>query len=587
VPRFGNIATRILIMTVKRSIGGPFRVGRWSVEPNTGTLSGEGSTRRLQPRTMAVLQRLSDSAGELVSKQQLLDEVWEGAFVGEDVLSRCIADIRRAMNDDARKPTVIETVPRRGYRLIAPVERPASPLRTIAVLPLVNMTGDPSEDYLCDGLAELLTAELVQITTLRVISRTSASRFRDSSLGMTEIARQLGADALVEGSIGRSVDGFRVTVQLIEGATDSHMWARSWERALEDLLALQSEITRSIAIELNAVIAPKEERRLQRSRQVKPDAFRAYLRGRNLWSLRDPQSIGRARALFEDAIEADPKFSPARVGKADCHILLALYGEEEPTKAADAASLILSSAEALNPDSVEVHTSLAGLRLYFQWDFQAAQVELKRALSISSNYPITHLAHSDLLAVTGRPREAVAAMRKAVRLDPLDPGMQMNLAERLFSVGRHKDAIETYLEIISRYTGFSSGRVRLALCYATLGQSDEALAILDELPDRPLSAHSLANRVITLAKVERQSEAELLLADLEAMTNDRYVPAYQIARAKASLGAVNGALEALKRAVKARDCFVIFSAVDPILAPLGDRPEFHDILQRIGLSSEG
>jgi TolB-like protein/thioredoxin-like negative regulator of GroEL len=573
-------------MTVKRSVGGPFRVGRWSVDPNTGTLSGEGSTRRLQPRTMAVLQRLSESAGVLVSKQQLLDEVWEGAFVGEDVLSRCIADIRRAMNDDARQPTVIETVPRRGYRLIAPVELPALPLQTIAVLPFTNMTGEPGEDYLCDGLAELLTAELVQITTLRVISRTSASRFRDSALGMTEIALQLGADALVEGSIGRSVDGFRVTVQLIEGATDSHMWARSWERALEDLLALQSEITRSIAIELNAVIAPNEERRLQRSRQVNPEAFRAYLRGRNLWSLRDPQSIRQARTLFEDAIEADPKFSPARVGKADSHILLALYGEEEPAMAADAVSLILSSAVPLDADSIEINTSLAGMRLYFQWDFQTAEIELERAFAISSNYPITHLAHADLLAVTGRPREAVAAMRKAVRLDPLDPGMQMNLAERLFSVGRHEDAIETYLEIISRYPGFSPGRVRLALCYATLGQSHEALAILAELPDRPLSAHSLANRVITLAKVGRQSEAEFLLADLEAMTHDRYVPAYQIARARASMGDVNGALEGLESAVEARDCFVIFSAIDPTLAPLRDRSEFHDILQRIGLSSE-
>jgi TolB-like protein/tetratricopeptide (TPR) repeat protein len=536
---------------------------------------------------MAVLKRLSDSAGELVSKQQLLDEVWEGAFVGDDVISRCIADIRRAMMDDARKPTVIETVPRRGYRLIARVERPALPVRTIAVLPFTNMTGDPGEEYLCDGMAELLTAELVQITTLRVISRTSASRFRDSVEGMTEIARQLGADALVEGSIGRSLDGFRITVQLIEGSTDTHVWARSWERPLEDLLALQPEITRLIAIELRTVVAPKEERRLQRSRQVKPEAFRAYLRGRNLWSLRDPRSIREACTLFEDAIEADPQFSPAWVGKADCHILLALYGEEEPTKVADTVSLILHSAVALDPDSMEVHTSLAALRLYFEWDFRTAEIEIRRALAISPNHPITHLAQADLLVATGRSGEAVAAMRKAVRLDPLDPGMQMNLAERLFSVGRHKEAIETYLEIISHYPWFSPGRVRLALCYATLGRSEEARVILDELPIRPLSAHSLANRVIALAKVDRQSEAEFLLADLEAMTLDRYVPEYQIARAKASLGDLNGAIEALDRAVTSRDCFMIFSAEDPVLAPLHDQPEFHDIIERVGLSSVG
>lgn len=573
-------------MTVKLSSGGRLRVGRWTVDPDTGTVSDGGSIRRLQPRTMAVLKRLADSAGTLVSKQQLFDEVWEGAFVGDDVISRCIADIRRAMEDDAHKPTVIETVPRRGYRMIAPVERSSPPMRTIAVLPLTNMTGDSGDDYLCDGLAELLTAELVQITTLRVISRTSASRFLNSTASMPEIASQLGADALVEGSIGRSVDGFRITVQLIDGSTDTHLWARSWERALEDLLALQSEIARLIAAELRAAIAPEEERRLHRSREVKPDAFRAYLRGRNLWSHRDPESIRQARALFEDAIEADPEFPPARVGKADCHILLALYGEEEPAKAADAVSLILSSAVVLDPDSMEVRTSLAALRLYFQWDFQAAEVEIERALAISANDPITHLGHADLLAVTGRPREAVSAMRKAVQLDPLDPGMQMNLAERLFSVGRHEDAIVTYLEIISRNPGFSPGRVRLALCYATLGRSNEALAILDTLPDRPLSAHSMANRVITLAKVDRRPEAELLLAGLEAMTRDRYVPAYQIARAKASLGDETGALGALDRAVADRDCFVIFSAEDPVLAPLRNHPEFHDILQRIGLLPE-
>lgn len=175
-------------------------------------------------------------------------------------------------------------------------------------------------------------------------------------------------------------------------------------------------------------------------------------------------------------------------------------------------------------------------------------------------------------------------MHKAVRLDPLDPGMQMNLAERLFSVGRHDDGVKTYLEIISRYPGFSPGRVRLALCYAILGRSKEALAILDELPDRPLSAHSLANRVITLAKVERPSEARRMMADLEAMARDRYVPAYQLARARASPGNVSGALEALERSVEVRDCFMIFSAEDPILALLRDRPEFDDILRRVGLS---
>jgi len=421
---------------------------------------------------------------------------------------------------------------------------------------------------------------------LRVISRTSASRFRDSAERLTEIARQLGADVLVEGSVGRSIDGYRVTVQLIDGATDTHVWARIWERALDDLLALQSEISRSIAFELRAAITPGEERRLQRSRQVKPKAFRAYLRGRNLWSHRDPESIRRACTLFNDAIDADPEFAPAQVGKADCQVLLALYGEEEPTKTAETVSLILSTAMLLDPDSMELRTSLAALRLYFQWDFQGAEVEIERALAISTNYPLTHLAHADLLAVTGRSGEAVAAMRKAVRLDPLDPGMQMNLAERLFSAGRHEDGIETYLEIISRNPGFSPGRVRLALCYATLGRSKETLAILDELPDRPFNGHSFANRVITLAKVERRSEAELLLADLEAMAHQRYVPAYQIARAKASLGDVNGALEALERAVAARDCFVIFSAEDQVLAPLSIRPEFHDILKRIGLSSE-
>jgi predicted Zn-dependent protease len=274
------------------------------------------------------------------------------------------------------------------------------------------------------------------------------------------------------------------------------------------------------------------------------------------------------------------------VGKADCHILLALYGEEDPNRAAEAVSLILSSALVLDPDSVEARTALAGVRLYFQWDFRAAEAEVRRVLGISANYPITHLLHADLLVATARSRDAVAAMRRAVRLDPLDHGMRMNLAERLFSVGRHDDAITTYLEIINEYPGFSPGRVRLALCYATLGRADEALAILDDLPDRPLSAHSLANRIITLAKVGRRTEAELRMADLEAMSRDRYLPAYQLARAHASMGTTSEALDALDRAVTARDCFVIFAATDPVLAPLRDRPGFVDILGRIGLSSE-
>jgi serine/threonine-protein kinase len=456
----------------------------------------------------------------------------------------------------------------------------------IAVLPFACHVADPEHTYLGDGLADLLTSMLAQRGALRVVSRTSASRFKDSSLSLTEIGRRLGVDCIVEGTVLAAGDGYQVSIQLIDARSDTHLWACSHERGMEHLFAMLSEVASAIGHQLRGADEPDGALQAvleQQEQQVQPDAFKAYLRAQHLWSLRDASSLRGAEDLYREAIKLDPCFVPAHCGVVHTRIVLALYGVDPPSEAVRACRGNLEQAVGLAPNLPAVKLAQAGVALFFDWDFTAAWRLVEDLLAVGPGEPLLHLACSDLLTINGRLEAAVEAMRRAVRLDPYDPGMNMNLAERLFAAGDHEEALARYQGILDMIPGFVPCLVRMAPCHSTLGQHEKALSLLARLPPYSDDASVLTCRAVVTARAGQIEDARSFSARLVELSSRRYTPACQLARVDVSLGDHEGAMTWLERGYANRDPMLLFAGGDHLLRPLHRRPEYPDLLDRVGV----
>ena len=356
------------------------RFSSFELDLGTGELCRQGVSLKLQPQPAKVLTVLVRRAGQIVTRQELAEEVWgSDTFVDfERGLNFAIRQIRLALEDDADQPQFLETLPKRGYRFIAKIEvdekndpvvvasdpvilhqaivpaprrrapmwilsalcslllvtigyvwlrshrRAMTPsIRSLVVLPLQNLSGDPSQDYFADGMTDELTTQLARIGGIRVSSRTSAMHYRNTQRRLPEIARELKVDAVVEGSVVRAGNRIKLTAQLIDASSDRHLWADSYERNLEDVLSLQVEVARDVAEQIRAKLGPEDETRLAKSRPVNPEAFEAYFKGRYFWNKRTEPDIRKALIYFRDAIDKDPEYAQAYVGLADCYLTAA------------------------------------------------------------------------------------------------------------------------------------------------------------------------------------------------------------------------------------------------------------------------
>ncbi|MEM7352268.1 MAG: winged helix-turn-helix domain-containing protein, partial [Acidobacteriota bacterium] len=377
----------------------PFLLAEWSIQPAAGTASSGDETIRLEPKVMAVLVYLAGRAGEVVPKDDILDEVWRGTFVKEVVLARGISELRRLLGDDARDPRLIETIPKRGYRLIAEVEplESAGPLAwpepgrrswlglipalaavalatvvlvswlyaswakphpsSIVVLPFRNLSGDTESDYFSDGMTEDLIAALSKIRQLRVVSRTSAMTYKDSTENLRAIGRELGVASVVEGSVRRENNRVRITAQLIDVGTDTHLWVETYDRELAGIFDIQRSVADRIAAALEAELTAEERRELERSPTREFTAHDRYLRGREHYLRYQPEANETAIGLYLRALDLDPRFALAQAALASAYALrVTNYGlgsaSLEPAESAAQAAL------ALDPDLPEAHKAL-------------------------------------------------------------------------------------------------------------------------------------------------------------------------------------------------------------------------------------
>jgi TolB-like protein/DNA-binding winged helix-turn-helix (wHTH) protein/Flp pilus assembly protein TadD len=455
-------------------------------------------------------------------------------------------------------------------------------IRSLAVLPLENLSGDASQNYFADGMTDELITDLAQISALRVISRTSVMVYKGARKPLPQIARELNVDAVVEGTVLRSGDQVRITAQLIEAATDKHLWSQSYEGELRDTLALQNRVAGAIADQIRINLTPQEQAALKSAKAVNPEAYESYLKGRYFWNKRTADGLKAALAYFNQAIEEDRKYTQAYSGLADTYALLgdwqyAVMTPKESFPKAKAAAI-----KALELDSTlgEAHNSLAFVLDGFDWDFEAAGKEFQRAIELSPGYATAHHWYAWHLSLSGRYDDAIAEMRKAENLDPL---INADLAELLVLAHHYDESIAQSRKTIEMDPNFALAHNQLAQAYLQKHMYDEAVAELKKAVqlsgDSPTCIANLARAYVASGK---RSEAEKLLGDLKRRSNAAYSNAPEIAIVYVSLGDTDQAMNWLEKGYEER--FNPGVLLRPGFDPLRSDSRFQNLLRRIGLS---
>ena len=625
-----------------------FRVGRWVVRPGLNTVSQNGTSTRLEPKVMEVLVCLTSQPGEAVSKETILGTVWPDTFVSDDVLIRSVSELRRVFEDDPREPRFIETIPKRGYRLVAPVTPmngdifPADgaaapavdrekrtrrhwkvawvsvvglillcglfigfnastlrghffgegspPIHSIAVLPLKNLSDDPSQKYFASGMTEELITDLSQISALKVISRTSSEVYEDTHKSLPEIARELNVDAVIEGSVERSGNRVRITAQLIYAPQDKNLWARSYDRNLQDALALQGTLANAIADEIRIQVAPREQARLKTPTSVSITALDNYLEG-NYHLHRTGRGFGdeetrKAQEYFQRAIDEAPSFVPAYIGLAYAHNLilssLSLYRPSPQDYNLKKAAA--QKALELDPDSPEVHEVLANLACD-DWNWSKAEAELRRSIALNPNRAESHDALGYFMIALGRPDEGVKELQNAQELDPNND----HLANFYFYQGKYDEAIRLTEHDLARQPDDGSAHYGQYQTYALAGNYTEAINELEEalklygFPDlipalddtfrKDGFKAAIRMHASVLENLQKNQKVYLpgMLAETYSLAGDKDRAFYWLEdayRHKYSLGADGG---------------LLWLKGNPFFVPLQSDPRFTDLVRRVGL----
>ncbi len=457
-------------------------------------------------------------------------------------------------------------------------------VRSIAVLPLENLSGDAGQDYFADGMTDQLITDLAQISALRVISRTSAMVYKGARKPLPEIAKQLNVDVVVEGTVLRSGEHVRITAQLIQASSDTHLWADTYEGNLRDTLVLQEKVAQAIADRIRIELTPREQAGLKRSKAVDAEAYEDYLKGRYFWNKRSGDGLRRAIEYFNQAIAKDPTYAPAYSGLADSYALAgdwqyAVMTTKEALPKAKAAAM-----KALELDNTlsEAHTSLAFCLEGFDWDSEAAESEFLRAIELSPGYATAHHWYAWHLALIGRKNDSLSEMRRAENLDPLSLIINADLAELLLIEGSPSEAIDQSRKTIEMDSSFALAHNQLGQAYLKERMFPEAISESQKAVQ--LSGGSptcMANLARAFAESGKRTEATALLNELKARSSSGYLYAAELASVYTALGNKSDAMASLEKGYEER--FNPGVLLRPAFDPLRSDPAFQDFERRIGL----
>ena len=457
-------------------------------------------------------------------------------------------------------------------------------IHSIAVLPLENLSRDPGQDYFSDGITEALTTDLAQIGALRVISRTSAMHFKGSRETLPDIGRQLNVDAIVEGSVMRSGDRVRITAQLIDAHSDQHLWARTYERDLKDILGMQDEVARDIATEIQIKVNTPETRRPVSAGPASPEAHEAYLKGRYFWNKRSAEGVRKGIEYFELATRLDPNYAAAYAGLAESYVVLNGHRYLPAAQAFPKVRAAALKALELDERLAEAHTALGSLKWEYEWDKSGAEKEYKRAIELNPSYATGHQWYAEHLAAVGREDEALAEIKRAQELDPLSLPISA-VAGWILYLGRHNDqAIDQYRRTIEMDSNFAIAHAYLGRAYVRNSNFEQAI-IECQTATRLSENHPfyLAWLGYTYAAAGKKKEALRILGELGMISRSKYVASHDIAAIYAGLEEESKAFAWLKKAYEERSYTVLQLGVEPEFDALRPDPRFQDLLHRIGL----
>jgi TolB-like protein/DNA-binding winged helix-turn-helix (wHTH) protein/Tfp pilus assembly protein PilF len=656
-----------------------FRFGVFEVDLEAAEIRKQGRKLKLQEQPFQILLLLLEHRGGLVSRDELRHRLWPGhTFVDFDhSLNTAVMRLREVLGDSSDSPRFIETVPKHGYRFIAPIEAIAAPIQevhmqvhdvspnpasaiapsaaeslhkestqvsvasgasavgnpkeqpasfhriikttgfigvaaslifgitaysihevkaskaksqritSLVVLPLENVSGDKEQDYFADGMTDELIAHLAKIRSLRIISRTTAMAYKDNRKPLSEIARDLNVDGVVEGTVLRAGNRVRITAELVQVSTDRQIWAESYESPAGDILTLQGQVASAIVNQISVQLTPDDQKRLASDpRPVNPEAYEDYLKGRYYWNKRSDEGISRAIDYFLAATQKDPGYALGYAGLADCYSVVGstIVGTMPPAEAGLKAKAAAQKALEIDNSLGEAETSLASVRFNYDWDWPAAASGFQRAVELNPSYATAYQRYSLYLIAMGRVQESVEQINLARQLDPLSLSINFSLGWRLYMARHYEQAIQQLRNTLEMDPNFALAHLVLGETFEQQGDYSQAIMQLQKAtavsPNSPLMLAGLGH---AYGVAQKPAEARVLLSQLMEQSKKQYVAPFYIALVYAGLGENDNALDWLEKAYADHSNGLLFIKVDPELDTLRSNPRFKSLQAKMRL----
>jgi TolB-like protein/Flp pilus assembly protein TadD len=570
------------------------RFGEFELDPETRELRRHGECVSLQEQPLRLLGVLLASAGQVVTREQLRAELWpDDVYVDfEHGLNTAVRRLRDVLGDAADHPRFVETLPRRGYRFIAPVERTASDHGTrrtaVAVLPFLNLTANPDNAYLADGVTEDLITELAHVPALKVVSRTSAMQFKGSDRNVREIARALRVDVIVEGSVRQTGDRLRITARLIDARTDEQLWAEDYDRHLADVLDLQKAVALSVTTALAPDLTSAERSRIGSPGTSDVEAYHLYLRGRHCMFQFTENGLRQGIEYFERAAARDPSYALPHAGIGFAYMVVGGgHGAGAmPLKDAYARSrAAIDRALRIDPRLGQAHGTDACLRFMGDFDWAGAERAFGQAFALGPESAETFDTYGLFVSALGRFDEALEAQRHAHDLDPLAPVVMSDIATTLLRTGRYAEAEAQARELVRLEPAFPLGHSTLGWAHIKQGRGAEGILELQAAvrlcPGNTLLVGQLGQ---AHGMTGSPDDAREVLASLQAAARERYVSPYHLAYVHTGLGEHGAAMDCLEQAVAERVGGVYGIKGSFLFTDLRGHPRFNALLRTMNLS---
>jgi TolB-like protein/DNA-binding winged helix-turn-helix (wHTH) protein/Tfp pilus assembly protein PilF len=470
----------------------------------------------------------------------------------------------------------------RGWR-DALLHRPGHPVRSLAVLPLENLSGDPSQEYFADGMTDELITDLAQAGSLRIISRTSSMQYKYAHKSLPQIAKELNVDAVVEGTVERNGGHVKIRAQLIEGENDRHLWAESYESDLRDVLSLEDNVARDIAHKIQAELAPKDKPPQPAGTQPNPAAYDDYLLGRYYWEQRNEQGLKKSMDYFNQAIAIDPNYALAYSGLAGSYHVIGTYGIMPADEAIAKSEEMAHKALSLNNNLAEAHAVLADNMTTYQWNWAAAEPEYKRAIELNPNYATVRHWYAEYLNAMGRPQEAIAQIKQAQEIDPVSLITNAVMGRVYFMARQYDEAIAQCKKTIEMDPGFARSYVYLARVYEQKQMYPEAWT--NYRKSRILMGYETESQAEPLPQktLDAQSYWKQRLAWAQDDLKHGRKASFDLAVAYSYLGDKNRAFEWLEKAYQEHSSWMAELKINPMNDPLRSDPRFQALVKRVGL----